>query len=380
MYQQKYTLDNTYTNLSQTIGILVLLPLLIIYLRQTSSMLYEKENKIRESMSIMGMHTRNYYFSWFMRYFIVMVIIHFFCSLILVSQLTNVPFYMPFILFVLFDIVLISQSFFVQVFLSRSKIGVVIALLFFMVQYILSFLSSNSDNPTLSVNGSLSIVPHCALIIAFQTLLYADSNQVTPTFSAELNYYVIGYALASFILNALFYLLLTWYLDQVIPNEFGAKRHPLFCCVDKRAPLSEEEKEVKKREETSKPGYRETHEEIDESLRVLEKNGQMIEIVGLRKEFNGGETVAVQDLTISMYNSQIFALLGHNGAGKTTTISMLTGMTDPSNGFISVFGETDLQKIRAMIGVCPQHDTLYEDLTVEEHIRLYSTFKGLEEH
>lgn len=48
--------------------------------------------------------------------------------------------------------------------------------------------------------------------------------------------------------------------------------------------------------------------------------------------------IAVSDLTVSMYQSQIFALLGHNGAGKTTTISMLTGMTSPSGGYLSVFG------------------------------------------
>lgn len=81
-----------------------------------------------------------------------------------------------------------------------------------------------------------------------------------------------------------------------------------------------------------------------------------------------------------MYNNQIFALLGHNGAGKTTTISMLTGMIEPTDGYISVFGETELQKIRETIGVCPQHDTLYEDLTVQEHLELFASFKGLEEH
>jgi ABC-type multidrug transport system ATPase subunit len=61
-----------------------------------------------------------------------------------------------------------------------------------------------------------------------------------------------------------------------------------------------------------------------------------------------------------MYNDQIFVLLGHNGAGKTTTISMLTGMIEPTSGTISVLGETELQKIREKIGICPQHDTLYE--------------------
>lgn len=106
----------------------------------------------------------------------------------------------------------------------------------------------------------------------------------------------------------------------------------------------------------------------------------MIEIVGLKKEFNGGDTLAVENLNVSMYNNQIFALLGHNGAGKTTTISMLTGMIEPTDGYISVFGETELQKIRETIGVCPQHDTLYEDLTVQEHLELFASFKGLEEH
>jgi ATP-binding cassette subfamily A (ABC1) protein 3 len=41
-------------------------------------------------------------------------------------------------------------------------------------------------------------------------------------------------------------------------------------------------------------------------------------------------------------------------------------------------GDLELDKIRSKIGVCPQHDTLYEDLTVEEHIRLFATFRGLE--
>jgi hypothetical protein len=169
-------------------------------------------------MSIMGMKIKNYYFSWFVRYFGVMGVMHLICSIIFVGTLTHIPFIVPFLLFILFDIVLIVQNFFIQVFLTRSKIGVVFALLFFMVQYILSFLSTNSDNPTLSVNAALSIIPHCAFVIAFQTLIYAEGVQVSPSFGDTLNNYVLGYALLSFVLNILFYLILTWYLDQVVPN------------------------------------------------------------------------------------------------------------------------------------------------------------------
>ena len=47
-----------------------------------------------------------------------------------------------------------------------------------------------------------------------------------------------------------------------------------------------------------------------------------------------------------MFQNQIFALLGHNGAGKTTTISMITGMVAATNGYLSVMGQTETQKIR----------------------------------
>jgi len=82
---------------------------------------------------------------------------------------------------------------------------------------------------------------------------------------------------------------------------------------------------------------------------------------------------------MTIYNGQIFALLGHNGAGKTTTISMLTGLIEPTNGAASVFGLDifeNMDEMRKILGVCPQHDVLFEFLTVEDHLRLFSAFKG----
>ena len=59
---------------------------------------------------------------------------------------------------------------------------------------------------------------------------------------------------------------------------------------------------------------------------------------------------------------------------------MLTGLTAPSSGSATVYGRdiaSDLDSIRLDMGVCPQHDVLYPDLTVEEHIRLYARLKGV---
>lgn len=80
-----------------------------------------------------------------------------------------------------------------------------------------------------------------------------------------------------------------------------------------------------------------------------------------------------------MYEDQIFVLLGHNGAGKTTTINMLTGLFAQTNGAASLYGVdmfTEMDKVRQMMGVCPQHDILFELLTVEEHISIFYDLKG----
>jgi ABC-type multidrug transport system ATPase subunit len=58
-------------------------------------------------------------------------------------------------------------------------------------------------------------------------------------------------------------------------------------------------------------------------------------IKNLFKKF--GQKVAVNGVNMTMYNGQIFALLGHNGAGKTTTLSMLTGLLNPTSGKAEVF-------------------------------------------
>ena len=66
-----------------------------------------------------------------------------------------------------------------------------------------------------------------------------------------------------------------------------------------------------------------------------------ISIRGLRKVYHttdGEERVALSGLDLDFYKGHITSLLGHNGAGKTTTISMLTGMTPPSEGDATLLG------------------------------------------
>lgn len=65
---------------------------------------------------------------------------------------------------------------------------------------------------------------------------------------------------------------------------------------------------------------------------------------------------------------------------KTTTINMLTGMLAPTDGYAVIAGKdirTDMGQIRQEIGICLQHDCLFPQLTVKEHIQFFSRLKGL---
>ena len=123
-------------------------------------------------------------------------------------------------------------------------------------------------------------------------------------------------------------------------------------------------------------------EPLDAALRAKEREGKAVVLTNLRKEFStpDGIKVAVDDVSLSMHEGQITCLLGHNGAGKSTTISMLTGLLPPTDGLMSVFGRdvsTDLTEIRKDLGVCPQHDVLWPELTVQEHLVIFCAIKGV---
>ncbi|KAG2423312.1 hypothetical protein HXX76_015459 [Chlamydomonas incerta] len=91
---------------------------------------------------------------------------------------------------------------------------------------------------------------------------------------------------------------------------------------------------------------------------------------------------AIKGSWFSIEQGQLFCLLGPNGAGKTTTINCLTGAIPPTGGEALVYEEPisnagGLDRIRAQMGVCPQFDILWNELTGAEHLSIYGHVKGL---
>ncbi|CAG8559370.1 9156_t:CDS:10, partial [Ambispora gerdemannii] len=127
---------------------------------------------------------------------------------------------------------------------------------------------------------------------------------------------------------------------------------------------------------------------LEERNRAQDMNRRFgLRIVRLVKEFKGKflsnqkeRKVAVNALYLAIEEGQLFALLGQNGAGKTTTISMLAGHLVPTSGSAFIYDKnilTDMTLIRTSMGICPQDDLLFNDLTCREHIELFSGIKGL---
>jgi sodium transport system ATP-binding protein len=107
----------------------------------------------------------------------------------------------------------------------------------------------------------------------------------------------------------------------------------------------------------------------------------MIEAHGLRKTFNKGKVVAVDEVSFTAEDGQITGLLGPNGAGKTTTLRMLYTLLRPDAGHMRVDGidpESEPLKVKRALGVVPDSRGLYDRLTARENITYYGRLQGLD--
>ena len=93
-----------------------------------------------------------------------------------------------------------------------------------------------------------------------------------------------------------------------------------------------------------------------------------------------GDILAVNDLSLEVYQEEVFGLLGPNGAGKTTSINMMCGLLKPDGGHVKIHGETITSgsaDLRSRVGVCPQEIVLWKKLTCLEQLQFIGEMYGL---
>lgn len=104
----------------------------------------------------------------------------------------------------------------------------------------------------------------------------------------------------------------------------------------------------------------------------------ILEIRNLTKKF--ADFIAVDNISLSIKEGEIFGFLGPNGAGKSTTINMIAGLLRSNEGDINILGKNSVKNSRFAkmnIGVVPQDLAIYEDLTAFENVKFFAGLYGL---
>ncbi len=102
-----------------------------------------------------------------------------------------------------------------------------------------------------------------------------------------------------------------------------------------------------------------------------------IRMTELTKKY--GEKTAVDHLSLTVNDGEMFSLLGVNGAGKTTTIRMLSCLSAPTSGSAEIFGYDvvkDSDTVKSLVGISTQDTAVAEKLTVEENLRFMAGIYG----
>ncbi|KAN0018508.1 hypothetical protein ACTFIU_011126 [Dictyostelium citrinum] len=347
-----------------------------------TNIVIEKETKILEGMKTMGLNSLAYYISNSIISLISLLSSTLLVSIILsASQLIyHIKWITLVLILIPYSITLLLIAFILCKFFTKSKyaglMGFLIVLLLCGVGIIIGRVNIS---PTLKLLSCL--ISPIAISIANYVWCYKDlivfKEVEVNNYHMVNEYEIIG----MLFLDIFIYIIVLWYLDNVVTGEYGIPKKWYFFltrnywCKNKKSNnngLFDVEATACNRNGSFNEN---NFEKIEYSERPT------ILIRNLRKVFKTGDgkRVAVNDLSIDMHRNQIHSFLGPNGSGKSTTLSMLTGMIEPTSGDALINGfdiKNNIDEIRKHLGVCPQTDIIWEQLTVMEHLEFYAALKG----
>jgi ABC-type multidrug transport system ATPase subunit len=378
-----------------------------------SLVVYEKQAKLRMIMKMMGLKMSVYwaitYLFYLCQYGLMIVLMWVLGNMANVRSFTIHDPVLLGLFFFLWGNLLIAFSFVMSVFFNSTRtstaVSFLLMLIFVEVGTNTYFVFIQSAYQTESQYTPLMFLPPMVMIRGVLWICLTGGVNEALTFD---NWGSVGDGSMQTVFNWMFAewiicLILLWYLENVVPVGYGTKRHPLFFLDGNywRGMFSVSGTGAKTSSEAmqlsaasaipdivKQAGFTRPHDVETEHQRVIsdeveDSRRNMVKVAGLHKVFEsrGGNPpkLAVKSVSLGVYQNECFGLLGHNGAGKTTLINMLTGLFAPSAGDAILDNHSilrDIAKIHAVMGVCPQHDILWNDLTAKEHLLFYGRLKG----
>ena len=395
--------------------------MLMIYPTVTA-IVYEKQAKLRMIMKMQGLPMYVYYIVTYCLHYAMYVVI---CILITITgALSGVQFFtihnmgIVWLFFLLWGHLMLAFAFFLSAFLARMRTAMAVTFLIILILWqcggtlFQQFL--NNPNTTEGSYIPLMILPPWQMFrwVYWFGLASAFGEAITPQSWSVIGGGVLPKMIWVQVLTWFIYMGLYWYLENVMVVGHGTAKSCCFCLdlrywgmgqdssnkSNKVADADAEERArlnsipIKVLEDHSKwhsemyptstdHVWKRPHDVQKEHERTLKfediKSGKdpKVRICSMHKVFpavgSNAEKMAVKCVSFGVNKKECFGLLGHNGAGKTTLLNMLTGLYPATSGTAFVDDlrlDRDLGEIYAKMGVCPQHDILWESLTGRHHV------------
>eukprot|EP00854_Cymbomonas_tetramitiformis_P012663 gene12663-14971_t len=360
------------------------------------SVVMEKELRLREGMQMMGLSDRMYWGAWFLTHWSNFMLVAF-----LVACIGTFPFEYtdPFILFlfmVSWGASLVTFCYFLSCFFNRSRIAAIVSSIIYisgMAPAIAMRITYRNGHPAWTL---VCLLPAGAINMWGWVMAVLENGQRGITFRTmhdNLNsdgHFSAGVVFGMVWFDIFFYALLACpffpfqrrYWESI--GLLRPRRLPAASDLTTGAKPGDEHSSVIEtlpdKLKVAKPMLKVLGTSAGGKERMAVQMKPAVHVHNLCKQF--GNVSAVEGLSLSFAEGHVSALLGHNGAGKTTTINILTGMLEATSGLASIGGLdvfTHMDEIRCRLGVCPQFDILWPQLTVLEHLRLYANFQGVPE-
>nr|DAD31187.1 TPA_asm: hypothetical protein HUJ06_010038 [Nelumbo nucifera] len=393
---------------------------------QISSLITEKELKLRQAMSIMGLYESAYWLSWLTWESLIAVLSS--ILTVLFGMMFQFDFFLHnsfaivFLLFFLFQFNMIGFAFMISTFVSKSSssttVGFSVFIIGFLTQLVTIFGFPYSTDYSRTFRIIWSFFPPNLLAAALNILSDATATPQDDGISwhrraecppKDLDCVITIDDIYKWLISTFFlWFLLAIYFDNILPNSSGLRKSLFYflkpgywtgkggnkveeggiCSCTGSVPELEnarpDDEDVLQEENIVKQQITEgaVDPNVAVHIRGLAKTYPGTTNIGFCKCRRASPYHAVRGLWMNFPKDQLFCLLGPNGAGKTTAINCLTGITPVTGGDALVYGYSirssiGMSNIRRIIGVCPQFDILWDALSGQEHLHLFSSIKGL---
>ncbi|KAH9502470.1 ATP-binding cassette sub- A member 1, partial [Bulinus truncatus] len=361
---------------SYFVPIMMIIVFVAILAVATNILVYDKEGGQEEALHVMGMMKGLNSLAWFFCTMFIMSIISIIIAVML--KWTQVFFYTDlsilFLLLWFFCLSSVILVYTVSAFFNRTSMAILFVLIVFLMTFLPYTLVIGLEmNMKLQHRLLASLASTTAFCFGSLKLANFEASgfgvQWVNINQADGENMSVAWSFGMMVIDSAIYLLIGWYVRQIKPGKYGIGQplyfpfklsywrscfvnRPMDCAIPNTQPIM-----------------------TGTLFEPAHANAQIGIAVDNISKIYSHKKKALDNVSACFYTNQITTLLGPNGAAKTTTIKIICGLLPPTTGHIYLNGE-ELGAMHNILGMCPQYNTLFNYMTVKDHMEFYGAIKS----